>query len=69
VARVRYNEQFVEVICRAICRHAGYDPDAPVLYGAGKEIVYGPFGSVVVSGSTSPAWTKYIELARAIVAA
>lgn len=61
------NDHLLEAVCRAICKHAGYEPDVPVLYGAGQDVVYGPFGSVVACGRTSPAWTKYLPLARAIL--
>lgn len=60
-------EQNIEIVARAVCKFAGYTPDAPVLYGEGQDVVPGPFGSVVVTGRTSPAWTKYIGLATAVL--
>lgn len=57
----------VEAICRAICSFSRYDPDAPVMYGGGQEVVHGPFGSVVYSGYTQPAWTMYKPLAFEIM--
>lgn len=57
----------VERVARSICRQCGYDPDVAVIYGGGREVQKGPFGSIIVAGVSKPAWVLYRELAVGIL--
>lgn len=60
-------DPLVEVVARAICKHCNYNPDSAVLYGGGKQVQEGPYGSVIANGISRPAWALYRELAEAIL--
>jgi hypothetical protein len=57
----------VEVIARRVAAAQGHDPDAVVLAGAP---LYGPRGTIVVSGQMSrPIWQLFAEDVRAVLGA